>query len=91
MAESSGHAPGHDISGEGGAVRQRYQMGEGGGPMGGNFGVQSLHEANKSGGKQHGTGDDGKVLKDGERSGPPGIKHSGGDMRATAHSHHGPH
>lgn len=93
MPESAGHAPGHEISGEGGATRQRHRMGEGGAPMGGNFGVMPFHEANRTGGKDHGSHmpHDGVHLADEHRSGPPAIHQGEGMMDATAHSHHGPH
>src|ERR1700741_2440303 len=43
MPENSSHAPGHEISGEGGSVRQRNRMGMGKGAMGGeSFGIGSL-------------------------------------------------
>jgi hypothetical protein len=93
MPESAAHAPGREISGEGGAVRQRHRMGEGGGPMGGNFGVMPFHEANKTGGVEHGghMPHDGVTLHDHHRAGPPAIKQGHDEMAATAHSHHGPH
>ena len=93
MPESASHAPGHEISGEGGATRQRHRMGEGGNPMGGNFGVMPFHEANKTGGPNMGSHveHDGITLHDHHRAGPPSI-HQGHDrMAATAHSDHGPH
>lgn len=93
MPESAAHAPGREISGEGGAVRQRNRMGEGGSPMGGNFGVMPFHEANKVGGVDHGSHmpHDGVTLHDHHRAGPPAIKQGHDEMAATAHSHHGPH
>lgn len=93
MPENSSHAPGNEISGEGNAVRQRNRMGEGGAPMGGNFGVMPLAEANRSGGQSHGSAapHDGVHLGDHERSGPPGINMGRSSMSATAHSNHGPH
>ena len=93
MPESASHAPGHEISGEGGAVRQRHRMGEGGSPMGGNFGVMPFHEANKTGGMHHGSvaEHDGITLHDKHRAGPPAIDNGEGMMRSTAHSDHGPH
>lgn len=93
MPESASHAPGHEISGEGGATRQRHRMGEGGSPMGGNFGVMPFHEANKTGGPNMGSHvpHDGVTLHDHHRAGPPAIKQGHDEMAATAHSHHGPH
>lgn len=94
MAENSSHAPGSEIRGEGGAVRQRNRMGTGGGAMGGdNFGVQSMSAGNMAGGQNHGShvAHDGIHLGDHERSNPPGLKMGSGNMHATAHSHHGPH
>lgn len=90
--ESAGHAPGHDISGEGGSTRQRHQMGEGGSPMGGDFGVEKLSQTNGAL-MSHGSHvpHDGIHLRDEERAGPPGIKQGSSSMRATAHSYHGPH
>lgn len=92
MAENASHAPGSEISGNGG-MRQRAGMGMGKGPMGGDFGVQSMAEGNMSGGQNHGAHmkHDGVHLGDGERSNPPGIKMGSGKMDATAHSNHGPH
>ena len=91
MSESSSHAPGHEISGEGGPTRQRHMMGEGKGTMGEqSFGVGSLPGTSVA--QNHGKGrDDGKTLGDGERSGPPALKMGKGTMAATAHSHHGDH
>lgn len=93
MPESAAHAPGHEISGEGGSVRQRHRMGEGGSPMGGNFGIDNFHTANKAGGQSHGAhvAHDGMVLADHERAGPPALHQGAHMMHATAHSHHGPH
>lgn len=92
MAENSGHAPGHEISGEGDAVRQRFRMGEGKGTMKGeSFGVESFSEANRTGGKKHGSGSDGATLKDSERCGPPAISNGSGMMSSSAHSKHGDH
>jgi hypothetical protein len=93
MPENASHAPGSEISGMGGAVRQRNSMGMGKAPMGGDFGVATLAEANKSGGQNHGAHvkHDGIHLGDGERSNPPPISMGKGMMSATAHSHHGPH
>jgi hypothetical protein len=95
MPENMSHAPGSEISGEGGAVRQRNRMGMGKGAMSGaeHFGVQSMAEGNMTGGPGHGDHmpHDGVHLGDHERSGPPGISLGKGMMSATAHSHHGPH
>ena len=93
MPESASHAPGHEIGSERGATRQRHHMGEGGAPMGGNFGVMPLHEANRTGGQMHGghVPHDGVHLHDSERAGPPMLEQGDGQMAATAHSHHGPH
>jgi hypothetical protein len=92
MPESASHAPGHEITGESG-TRQRHRMGEGGSPMGGNFGVMAFHEANRSGGQNHGAHmeHDGVHLHDAHRSGPPALHMGEGQMHASAHSHHGPH
>lgn len=91
MSESSSHAPGHEIRGEGGSVRQRNRMGEGDGPMkGGSFDVDSLPGTSVA--RNHGKGrDDGKTLSDNERAGPPMLKQGKGTMAATAHSYHGSH
>ena len=90
MAESAGHAPGHEISGDGYAVSQRFRMGEVKGTMAGdNFGVGSLPGTQTS--RRQGTGDDATILKDSERSGPPAISQGKGQMSATSHSYHGPH
>lgn len=93
MPENSSHAPGHEISGEGGATRQRHRMGEGGAPMGGNFGVMPFHEANRVGGPMHGDHmeHDGVHLADHERANGPNMDQGKGQMTATRHSHHGPH
>lgn len=94
MPESAAHAPGHEIMGEGGSVRQRHRMGEGGGPMSGHgFGVEPFHMANKVGGVEHGAHmpHDGVTLHDDHRAGPPAISMGKDHMHATAHSHHGPH
>lgn len=93
MPESASHAPGREITGEGGATRQRHRMGEGGAPMGGNFGVMAFPEANRSGGQNHGSHmpHDGVHLGDHERANPPNFPQGEGNMHATAHSHHGPH
>ena len=93
MPESSSHAPGNEIGRGEGGVRQRFRMGEGGSPMGGNFGIEPLHEANRSGGQNHGSHveHDGLHLHDRRRAGPPAIDMGEGMMAATAHSHHGPH
>ena len=82
-----------EIGSERGATRQRHHMGEGGAPMGGNFGVMPLHEANRTGGQMHGghVPHDGVHLHDSERAGPPMLEQGDGQMAATAHSHHGPH
>lgn len=94
MPENSSHAPGHEISGEGGAVRQRHRMGEGHGAMKGeSFGIEPFHVANRSGGQNHGAHmpHDGVMHADHERAGPPAIHMGEGKMHATAHSEHGPH
>lgn len=91
MPENAGHAPGHEITGEGGAVRQRHRMAEGGGPMGGGgFGVGPIPGTHML--QNHGAHmpHDGVHLADEHRSGPPAIA-VGDGMHATAHSHHGPH
>lgn len=92
MPENSSHAPGNEIKGEGGATRQRNQMGSGGAPMGGNFGVEPYSKTNGAL-LSHGSHvpNDGVQLHDGERSGPPMIKNGKGSMGSTAHSNHGPH
>ena len=91
MPENASHAPGKEISGEGGATRQRHRMGEGGAPMGGNFGVGSIPGTHTM--RNHGEHmpHDGVHLADEHRSGPPAIDMGKGMMDATAHSHHGPH
>ena len=94
MPENMSHAPGSEISGEGGAVRQRNRMGTGKGAMSGDtFGVQSMAAGNMTGGQGHGdhVAHDGIHLGDHERSGPPALDLGAGKMGATAHSHHGPH
>lgn len=92
MSESASHAPGREISGEGGAVRQRNRMGTGHGAMHGeSFGVGSLPGTRTT----HNQGDhmphDGVMLHDHHRANPPAIHQGDGNMHATAHSHHGPH
>ena len=92
MPENSSHAPGHEISGEGGAVRQRHRMGEGGGAMPRqSFGVDPLPGTKTA--RNHGAhmAHDGVTFEDGERSGPPMLNQGKGNMAATAHSRHGPH
>jgi hypothetical protein len=92
MSESSAHAPGHNISGEGDAVRQRHRMGEGHGTMKGeSFGVGPIpgtHIAMNHG--EH-MPHDGVHLADEHRAGPPAIHMGDEMMHSSAHSHHGPH
>lgn len=92
MPENSSHAPGHEISGEGGSVRQRNRMGQGKGAMGGeSFGIGSLPGTHVM--QNHGEHmpHDGVHLHDEHRSGPPSIHMGDDNMHATHHSHHGPH
>jgi hypothetical protein len=92
MPENSSHAPGREISGEGGAVRQRHRMGEGEGAMKGeNFGVGSMPGTHIVGNHGDHMPHDGMHLADEHRSGPPALDQGKGMMGATAHSHHGPH
>ena len=92
MAENASHAPGHEVSGEGGAVRQRHRMGEGGGAMHGqSFGVGPLPGTHTVGGHGDHMPHDGVHLHDQHRAGPPAIHQGDDNMHATAHSHHGPH
>jgi len=92
MPESAGHAPGHEVGGEGGAVRQRHRMGEGGGAMTGeNFGVGPIPGTHITHNQGAHMPHDGVMLHDHHRANPP-MLHQGDDaMHATAHSHHGPH
>ena len=92
MAENASHAPGHEISGEGGSVRQRNRMGTGKGAMPSEtFGIGKLPGTEIM--QNHGAHmpHDGVHLRDHERSGPPAIDMGKGMMDATHHSHHGPH
>lgn len=90
MAENAGHGPGSEIKGEGGAVRQRFSMGEGKGVMAASdFGVDPLPGTKTS--RAASTAGDNKILSDSERAGPPGIDQGKGAMRATSHSYHGAH
>ena len=92
MPESASHAPGHEITGEGGSVRQRHRMGEGHGAMKGeSFGVGAIPGTHIA--MNHGShmAHDGVMHADHERAGPPAIHMGEGMMHATAHSHHGPH
>lgn len=92
MPENRSHAPGNEIGGEDGAVRQRNRMGQGGGAMKeDSFGVGSLPGTKIA--MNHGAHmpHDGVHLDDKKRSGPPAIDMGKGMMDATAHSHHGPH
>jgi hypothetical protein len=92
MPENSSHAPGTEARGESGPTRQRHMMGKGESPMaGGSFGVGSLPGSRSA--QNHGSAapHDGVMLHDDHRSGPPGIDQGAGNMRATAHSKHGPH
>ena len=93
MSESSSHAPGHEISGERGAIRQRQKMGQGKGPMAAeSFGVGPLpgtHSVMQNHGEH--MPHDGVMLHDDHRAGRPAINMGDGNMHATAHSHMGPH
>jgi len=92
MAESAAHAPGNEIRGEGGAIRQHQKMGRGEGVGGGgNFGVGPLPGTAIA--RNHGAhvAHDGMTHADHERAGPPAIDMGGDNMGATHHSHHGPH
>jgi hypothetical protein len=93
MPENASHAPGKEISGEGGAIRQRQKMGRGEGPMSGEgeFGVGSLPGSRISGNMAGSMAHDGMHLGDHERSNPPNMAQGKGMMHATAHSDHGPH
>ena len=92
MPESASHAPGHEVTGEGGAVRQRYRMGKGESAMGGEtFGVGPLPGTHIA--QNHGVHaeHEGMVLADDARAGPPAIRNGDDLLHSTAHSNHGPH
>lgn len=92
MPESAAHAPGHEITGEGGAIRQHQRMARGGGTMpGGDFGVGPLPGTHTTHNHGEHMPHDGVHLHDHHRSNPPAIHMGDGNMHATHHSHHGPH
>ena len=92
MSESASHAPGHEISGERGAIRQRQRMARGGGPMEGqSFGVGPLPGTHTTHNHGEHMPHDGVHLHDHHRAGPPALHQGDGNMHATAHSHMGPH
>ena len=92
MPENRSHAPGNEISGGDGEVRQRNRMGTGGGAMkADSFGVGPIPGTHISMNHGEHMPHDGVHLADHKRSGPPSIDMGKGTMDATAHSHHGPH
>lgn len=93
MSESSAHAPGHEISGDRGAIRQHQKMARGEGVMSGsgNFGVGPLPGTHTTHNHGEHMPHDGVHLHDEHRAGRPAIHMGDGNMHATAHSHMGPH
>ena len=91
--ENASHAPGNEIRGEGGAIRQRQRMGQGKGVMSPSetFGVGPIPGTHHLAGHGEHMPHDGVHLRDEHRSNPPGLHQGDGNMHATAHSHHGPH